>query len=342
MSQVNAWVANEAGQALEPFRYELGKLGLEEVEVEVVYCGLCHTDLSFIDNEPGFVTFPLVAGHEVVGRVVRLGETAKSKGLEEGQWVGVGWNRASCLHCDPCLDGANHLCRELEGTIIGHHGGFASRMKVHWLWTIPLPEGLDPASSGPLFCAGITVFSPLVEFDVRPTDKVGVIGIGGLGHLALQFLHAWGCEVTAFSSNADKRKDILSLGADHVVTTHPGAEWDAIRGTFDLIIVTVGATLEWDAILQLLGPKGRLHIVGIPAEPIPLHVMSLLLPQASVSSSPAGARGSMARMLRFAEHHGIAPRTEHFPMSRINDAIAHLKSGKANYRVVLDADFPAA
>lgn len=341
MSHVDAWVATQAGQSLVPFRYETGPLGAEEVEVEIVHCGLCHTDLSFIDNEPGFVTFPLVAGHEVVGRVSRLGQTAATKGLEVGQWVGVGWNRASCLHCDPCLDGAAHLCRNLEGTIIGHHGGFASRMTAHWLWTIPLPDGLDPASSGPLFCAGITVFSPLMEFGVRPTDRVGIFGIGGLGHLALQFCNAWGCHVTAFSSNPAKHDDVIALGADQVASTRPDEGWDALRGTFDLVLVTIGATLDWETILSLLGPKGRLHIVGIPAEPLPVPVMALLLPQASVSSSPAGARGSMTRMLRFAARHGIRPRTEHFPMSRINEAIEHLKDGKANYRVVLDADFPA-
>lgn len=339
MTHVNAWVAEAAGQDLVRFGYELGAPGLEDVEVEVVYCGLCHTDLAFIDNDPGFVTFPLVAGHEVVGRVTRLGATAAAKGLEVGQWVGIGWNKSSCLHCEPCLDGAAHLCRRIEGTIIGHHGGFASRMTAHWLWTIPLPAGLDPASAGPLFCAGITVFSPLMEYGVRPTDRVGVVGVGGLGHLALQFMHAWGCDVTAFSSNPAKYDDIRSLGADHVVPSRPGPEWDALKGTFDLVLVTVGASLDWDAILALLGPKGRLHIVGIPAEPLPVPVMALLLPQASVSSSPAGARGSMARMLAFAEHHGIAPWVEHFPMSRINDAIRHLKDGKANYRVVLDADF---
>ncbi|WP_420992108.1 NADPH-dependent aldehyde reductase Ahr [Cupriavidus sp. 30B13] len=339
MSTVQAWAALEAGAKLQPFTYEMPPAGPEEVEIEVTHCGLCHTDLAFIHNEWGMIPFPLVPGHEIVGRIAALGEVAAAKGLSVGQTVGVGWNKQSCQHCDPCLEGAPHLCSSLQATIFGNHGGFADRVKAHWLWTIPVPAELDAADAGPLFCAGITVFSPLMEYALRPTARVGVFGIGGLGHLALQFCRAWGSDVTAFSSTRSKYDEILALGASHVVSSRDPAEWEALKGKFDLLLVTVAVPLDWDKITAMLAPKGRLHFVGIVDQPIPVHVMSLLGAQASLSASPSGARSSLDKMLRFAARHRIAPRVEHFPMSKVNDAIAHLEAGKASYRVVLDADF---
>lgn len=339
MTIVKAWAAMKAGAALEPFEYELGALGTEEVDVQVDNCGLCHTDLSFIANEPGFITFPLVPGHEITGRIAKVGAVAAAKGLAVGQVVGVGWNKQSCQYCDPCISGAPQLCTRLQGTIIGHHGGFATHVRAHWLWTVPVPDGLAAADAGPLFCAGITVFSPLMEFGLRPVDRVGVFGIGGLGHLALQFCHAWGSHVTAFSSTRSKYKEIIGLGADDVVDSRSPDAWAHLKGKLDLIIVTVAVPLDWHRVLELLSPRGRLHFVGIISEPIPVQVMDLLIPQTSISSSPGGSRTSMDAMLRFAARHRIAPRVEHFPMSRINEAIEHMEAGKANYRIVLDADF---
>jgi uncharacterized zinc-type alcohol dehydrogenase-like protein len=339
MSTVKAWAALEPGAKLKPFNYEMATLTAEEVEIEVEYCGLCHTDLSFIKNEWGTIPFPLVPGHEITGRVVAMGEVASQKGLKIGQKVGVGWNNVSCGHCAPCLDGDQHLCYEVKATIWGNHGGFANRVKAHWIWTVPIPDDLDSADAGPLFCAGITVFSPLMEYGVKPTDKIGVFGIGGLGHLSVQFCHAWGAEVTAFSSTESKRDEIVKLGADYVVSSRNTGDWASLKGKFNLIIITVAVPLDWDKIIEMLAPKGRLHFVGIIFEPIPVSVVALLGTQKAVSASPGGSRGVLDKMLRFAAQHHIKPMTEHFPMSKINEAIEHLESGKANYRVVLDADF---
>ena len=339
MKTVKAWAALEPHAKLQPFNYELPPLTSEEVEIEVDYCGLCHTDLAFIKNEWGNIPFPLVPGHEIIGRIVELGEVAKSKGLKLGQTVGVGWNKESCQHCNPCIEGANHLCSSLKQTIFGNYGGFAERVRTHWLWTIPIPEGINIADAGPLFCAGITVFSPLMEYRVKPTDRVGVFGIGGLGHLALQFYHAWGCDVTAFSSTPAKQDGIKALGANHIVSSRNTNEWEALKGQFDLIIITLSVSLDWNKIIAMLSPKGRLHFVGIVYEPIPVSVVSLLVPQAEISASPSGSRSSLDKMLRFAAQHKISPLVEHFPMSKVNEAIAYLETGKPNYRVVLDADF---
>lgn len=339
MSTVKAWAALEPGAKLTPFTYEMGALGPEEVEVEVAYCGLCHTDVVFINNELGIIPFPLVPGHEITGKIVALGEVAKLKGLSIGQTVGIGWTNESCGHCGPCLDGDQNLCETVKATIWGHHGGFASRVRAHWLWTVPIPDGINAADAGPLFCAGITVFAPLMEFGLKPTDRVGIFGIGGLGHLSVQFCHAWGAEVTAFSSTASKTGEIKKMGADHVVSGRDTSQWDALAGKFDLIIITLSVQLDWEKVIAMLAPKGRLHFLGLLLEPLPVSVMSLLTGQRSISSSPAGSRGVLNKMLRFAAHHKISPITEHFPMSKVNEAIAHLESGKANYRVVLDADF---
>ena len=339
MTTVKAWAALSPSTKLEPFTYELSSLGPEEVEIRVDHCGICHTDLSFLHNEWGTIQFPLVAGHEIVGTVVALGEVARTKGLHTGQTVGLGWNKESCGHCGPCLEGNQNLCVNLKATIMGNHGGFASHVKAHWIWTVPIPENLDAADAGPLMCAGITVFGPLMQFGVKPTDRIGIFGIGGLGHLAVQFAHAWGAEVTAFSNSAHKTEDILKLGADQVVSSRDNSEWDALKGKFDLILVTVAVPLEWDKIIAMLGPKGRLHFLGIVYEPVPVSVLQLLLSLASVSASPGGTRSEISKMLEFAARHNIGPIVEHRPMSGINEAIAYVESGKANYRVVLDADF---
>lgn len=337
MNQIRAWAAPAAGRALEVYPFEVGPLGPEEVEVAVEYCGICHSDLSMLDNEWGITTYPFVPGHEVVGRVVAVGEQAK--GLKIGDRVGVGWNAASCMHCHFCLAGDPHLCPAVQPTIVGRHGGFAERLRVHWAWAVPLPDALEASAVGPLLCGGITVFAPLLNFDIKPTHRVGVVGIGGLGHLALKFLRAWGCEVTAFTSSEAKHEEAKALGAHRVISSRDPAAMKAHAGSLDLILDTVNVPLEWDALMAMLAPKGRLHVVGAVLEPIPVNAMDLLVGQKSVSGSPTGSRAAIDTMLAFAARHGITPQVEHFPMSRVNDAMEHLRAGKARYRIVLDADF---
>jgi uncharacterized zinc-type alcohol dehydrogenase-like protein len=315
---------------------DLGALGDEEVEVAVEYCGLCHSDLSVLNNEWGVSQFPAVLGHEVVGRVTAVG--ASAKGVAVGQHVGVGWFSNSDMHCRQCLSGNHHLCPNVQATIIGHRGGFASHVRAHWAWTIPLPEKLSAADAGPLLCGGVTVFNPLAMY-ARPADRVGVIGIGGLGHMALKFAAAYGCDVTAFTSSESKFDEAKGFGAHHAVSSRDSAAIKKLAGRFDLLISTVNVPLDWDALINTLAPNGRLHVVGAVLQPIPVNAFSLIGAQRSISGSPTGSPVAIASMLDFAARHGIAPQTEHFPMSRINDAFARLESGKARYRIVLDADF---
>lgn len=339
MNLIKAWAAKAAGGALERFDYDAGPLGGEEVEVAVEYCGICHSDLSMIDNEWRMSAYPLVPGHEVVGRVVALGPQAKS--LSVGQLVGIGWTAGSCMHCRPCLGGDQHLCAEAVPTIVGHHGGFADRVRAHWAWVVPLPDGVRPEIAGPLFCGGITVFNPLLEFDIRPTSRVGVVGIGGLGHMAIRFAKAWGCEVTAFTSSPDKAAEAQALGAHRVVSSKNRDEIAAVAGQFDLIIVTANAPLDWNAIIKALAPKGRLHVVGAVLEPIPVAAFALISGQKEISGSPTGSPTAIAQMLDFCARHGIEPMVEEFPMSRVNEAMDRLRAGQARYRLVLKNDFAA-
>lgn len=337
MATIWAWAATGTGKALEPFEYDPGPLGAEEVEIAVEHCGLCHSDLSVIDNEWGISAYPCVPGHEAIGRVVAVG--AGAKGLAVGQRVGVGWNAGSCLHCRQCLSGDQHLCATAQATIVGHYGGFAERLRSHWAWAVPIPEGLDPAVAGPLLCGGITVFAPLMLHQVPSTARVGVVGIGGLGHMALKFLRAWGCEVTAFTSSESKFDEARGMGAHRAVSSRDGNALRGLAGSLDLLIVTVNVPLDWDAFVAALAPKGTLHVVGAVLEPIPVNAMSLIMGQKSVSGSPTGSPTDIATMLEFAARHGVAPQIERFPMSRANDAIERLRAGKVRYRAVLDADF---
>ncbi len=337
MSTIRAYAAREAGGRLEPFTYEAGPLGPDEVEIAVESCGICHSDLSMLDNDWGMTEYPLVPGHEVVGRITAVGGHVSH--LAPGQTVGLGWYSGSCLFCPQCMSGDHNLCRSAEQTIVGRHGGFAERVRCRAEWAIPLPDGLDARSAGPLFCGGITVFNPIVQFDVRPTQRTGVIGIGGLGHLAVQFLAKWGCHVTAFTSTAAKAEEARRLGAHEVVDSRDPGALDALAGSFDFIISTVNVPLDWERYLAALGPKGRLHIVGAVLEPIPVPAFSLITGQRSVSGSGLGSPATIARMLEFCTRHGIAPRIETFPMSRVNEALDHLRAGEARYRIVLENDF---
>jgi uncharacterized zinc-type alcohol dehydrogenase-like protein len=289
-----------------------------------------------LDNEWGMTAYPFVPGHEVVGKVVALGDHTKR--LKVGDRVGLGWYSNSCGCCSQCLSGNQNLCATAEGTIIGRHGGFADRVRAHWTWVSPLPEALDAGKAGPLFCGGITVFNPIIQFGVKPTDRVGVIGIGGLGHMALKFLRAWGCEVVAFTSSDSKREEALKLGAHSTLNSRNSEELAKAGSSFDFILNTANVTLDWNTYIAALKPKGRLHTVGAVLEPMAVSAFPMIMAQRSLSGSPLGSPSTVDTMLEFAARHDIAPTTETFPMSQANAAIEHLRSGKARYRVVLTND----
>lgn len=333
MPTVHAYAATRENGVLEPFEYELGPLGPQDVDITVESCGICHSDLSMLENAWQMSSYPLVPGHEVSGRVAAVGELVKH--LQVGDRVGLGWHAGYCMTCDQCMNGHHNRCAQATGTIVAHHGGFADLVRAQAASVVKLPDEVESRTAGPLFCGGITVFNPMVQFGLSPTARVGVVGIGGLGHLALKFSRAWGCHVTALTSEG-KLEEAKSLGAHETINSRDPEAVKAAAGRFDLLLVTVNVAQDWNAYLDTLRPEGRLHLVGAVLEPLDIGAMPLISVQRSVSGSPVGSPGTIATMLDFAGRHAIAPVTEHFPMERVNDAIEHLRSGKARYRVVLD------
>nr|MBD3622320.1 NAD(P)-dependent alcohol dehydrogenase [Sunxiuqinia sp.] len=333
MRKVNAFAASEPGGTLVPFSYNLPDIGTDQVDIQVHYCGICHSDLSMLNNDWGMTQYPFVPGHEVIGEVISVGREVKN--LQEGDIVGLGWNSGSCMHCDQCMSGSHHLCRSVQGTIVGRHGGFADYVRCHLSWAIAIPEGVDLRKAGPLLCGGITVFNPIVLWNIKPTDKVGVIGIGGLGHMALKFLNKWGCEVVAFSSHPDKEAQIKAMGATSVINSRDSKELESIAGTLDFILNTTNVTLDWNSYLTCLAPKGKFHTVGAVLEPMAIPAFSLIMGEKSVGGSPLGSPALTRTMLEFCKRHAIYPMVEEFPMEQVNEAIEHLEKGKARYRVVL-------
>lgn len=330
---IKAYAVLDAGGKLEPFEYDPGELKKSDVEIDVENCGICHSDLSMIDNAWQFTQYPLVPGHEVIGTVSKIGDDVTN--LKVGQKVGLGWHSGYCMTCPSCLSGDHNMCANQEGTIVGRHGGFADKVRAHAVSVIPLPDGLDIESAGPLFCGGITVFNPMLQFNIKPTDKVGVIGIGGLGHMALMFLHAWGCEVTAFTSSESKKAEAIKMGAHRTINSRDSKELEAAAGQFDFIISTVNVKLDWNAYIATLQPKGHLHIVGATLEPLDIGVFPLIMGQRTISGSPVGSPGAIATMLDFAARHKIRPIIEKYKFDKVNDAIDRLRSGDARYRIVL-------
>ena len=330
---IKAYAAFEPKGALKPFEYDPGELQPHEVEIDVDYCGICHSDLSVIDDEWGMTQYPVVPGHEVVGKISKTGERVKQ--LAVGQTVGLGWHAGFCNECALCHAGDQNLCANAQATIIGHHGGFADKVRAAADSVVPIPDGIDLESAGPLFCGGITVFNPLVQFDIKPTAKVAVIGIGGLGHMALQFLNAWGCEVTAFTSSDAKKEEALRMGAHHTLNSRDAKEIEAATGHFDLVISTVNVKLDWNLYIGTLNPRGRLHFLGATLDPLDIGVFPLILGQRTVSGSPVGSPATIALMLEFAKRHNIKPVIEKFSFDEINEALEKLRSGQVHYRIVL-------
>lgn len=333
MTTVHAFAATEANGSFKPFEYQLDEIGPDQVDIAVESCGICHSDLSMLENAWGIAQFPFVPGHEVIGKISAIGDQVTH--LAVGDRVGLGWHSGYCMSCDQCVSGNHNLCTVGQGTIVGRHGGFADVVRAQAVSVGKIPDSLEAKSAGPLLCGGMAVFGPLVQHELSPTGSVGVIGIGGLGHLALKFANAWGCEVTAFTSSDAKAAEAKSLGAHHAINSRDPEAVSAAAGQFDLILSTVNVNLDWDAYVNALKPQGKLHMLGAVTEPVSVNILPMMFGQKSLSASPVGSPATIRKMLEFAARHQVTPVTEHFPMEQVNDAMDHLRSGKARYRIVL-------
>jgi uncharacterized zinc-type alcohol dehydrogenase-like protein len=335
---VNAFAAREKGGRLAPFRYELGALAPHEVDIAVTHCGLCHSDVHLIDDSWNRSHYPLVPGHEVAGLVAECGSAVRE--LRRGQRVGVGWQRGACLACPLCLEGQENLCPEQQATCLGHPGGLAERIRVDARFAFPLPDELDAVHAAPLLCGGITVYAPLRRFGVSPASRVAVVGIGGLGHMALLMLRAFGCEVTAFSSSGAKREEALAMGADFFSSSNDPRAILEHAGRFDLVLSTVHARLDWTSYLRTLRPNGTLCLLGSPPGLLQIPAALLVTGQRAITGSDIGGRAQIREMLGFAARHHIQPRVEPAPMTEenVNRAVERLRENRVRYRAVLVAE----
>jgi uncharacterized zinc-type alcohol dehydrogenase-like protein len=330
--KVLGYAANTLGQRLEPFEYASPELKEHEVRVSITHCGVCHTDIHAIDDYYGITTFPFVPGHEIVGHVVALGPAVT--GLKEGDRVGIGWQGRSCGKCEWCLKGETQLCMEIETTtVMVPYGGFSSSVVADHRFVYLLPATMPSQAAAVLMCAGVTVYSALRTYVTGPSVKVAIVGVGGLGHLAVQFAHAFGCEITAISSSPAKKEQALGFGADHFIDSNDKDGMRQVGFSYDLLVCTANDVINWEELLNTLKKRGRMVLVGFPD--MKLNSTDLVAHDLSITGSLLGSPPMMREMLSFAQHHGITPTVELMPMSQVNEALQRVKENKARYRIVL-------
>jgi uncharacterized zinc-type alcohol dehydrogenase-like protein len=331
--EVNAYACRMPEAVLEPFDYKFDAIGPRDLAIEISHCGICHSDVHLIDNDWGVNRYPLVPGHEIVGTVAEVG--SKAVGFEVGQRVGVGWQRGSCGRCEHCRAGDENLCTRMEATCVGHFGGFADGIRVDSRFCFPIPDELAPELAAPLLCAGVTVFAPLARYGTGPGKRVGIMGIGGLGHLAVQFAHQMGAEVVALSSTPDKAGEARELGADRFIDTGDPARLREERRTLDLLLNTASASVDYPDYLGMLKPHGTLCLVGAPRDAIVIPPSALIGGQKAIAGSSIGGSRSMREMLAFAAAHGVRPRVQTLPMAQCNLGVSKVKKNLARFRIVL-------
>jgi len=330
---IYCYAAFKAKSPLKKFSYDPKPLGSLDVEIKITHCGICHSDIHLIDNDWQISDYPLVPGHEIVGTVIAVG--SKVKNLKKGRRVGVGWQAASCMKCEWCLKGEENVCNDYQPTCVGKYGGFAERIRVDSRFAFPIPTSLQSENAAPLLCGGVTVFAPMRRHSVVSGMKVGVIGVGGLGHLAVQFARAIGCEVTAFSSTPSKVKEAKGFGARHFIDSRDSRWIQKLERTFDFILSTVNVDLDWAAYLNALRPNGKLCIVGAVPKLKGITADALISGQKSLVGSAVGSRLVIQEMLEFAARHKIKSKIEVLPLSQVNAAIKKVRTNTARYRMVL-------
>ncbi|WP_158247361.1 MULTISPECIES: NAD(P)-dependent alcohol dehydrogenase [Pseudomonas] len=327
------WAAYRPGSPLEPFTYSRPDPTANEVEIQVTHCGACTSDLHLIEGNWGEASqYPQICGHEVVGRVVRTGSSVAN--LAPGQRVGVGWYKGACLACEWCLKGEEQHCPNVVPTCSdGHRGGFADFLTCDARFVFAIPEALPSHVAAPLFCAGQTVFTALLR-GTRPEMRVGVLGIGGLGHLAIQFAAKFGCTVTALSSSYDKRDQAMELGARYFHTLDP-ATLQAQENSLDFLLITASNDQDWVRAMALLRPHGTLCFAGMP-NPVTLDIAAMTYKTLTVSTANVGGRHDMLQMLAFASEHHVWPLVETYPAAQINQALDALRNNEVRYRAVIE------
>lgn len=341
--RVNAYAAPAAGKPLAPTTIERREVGPNDVLIKIEYAGICHSDIHTVRGDWGPQQFPVVPGHEIVGTVTEIGADVTKHHV--GDRVGVGCMVNSCGECANCRKGDEQYClngmvgtyaaTDVDGTTT--QGGYSTHVVVDADYVLSVPKGLDPAAAAPLLCAGITTYAPLRHWGAGPGKKVAVVGLGGLGHMAVKIAHALGAEVTVLSQSLKKQEDGLRLGADHYYATSDPGTFDELAGRFDLIINTVSASIDLNAHLGLLAVDGTLVNVGAPAEPLSVHVMSLISGRRSFAGSMIGGIALTQEMLDFCAEHHLGADIEVISAEQVNEAYERVLASDVRYRFVIDA-----
>ena len=342
--QTKAWGAKKAGARIESLSIERREPGPHDVQLEILFCGICHSDIHQARDEWGEGIFPMVPGHEIVGRVAKAGSAVTR--FKTGDLAGVGCFVDSCRVCEPCKRGLQQFCVQraaftYNGTEMDKktptYGGYSASIVVDEGYALKIPAGLDPAAAAPLLCAGITTFSPLKRFNAKKGDRVAVVGLGGLGHMGVKLAASLGAEVTVLSTSKAKSADAQRLGAAHFESTRDAGTFAKLRGRFDLILDTVSAPHSYDDYLGLLRPLGNMVIVGIPPEPTPVAAFSLIGGNRALVGSSIGGIPETQEMLDHCAAKKLASDIEIIPAKQINEAWERTIKGDVRYRFVIDS-----
>ena len=342
MQQIKAYGVLSAAQALGPLQISRRDTGTNDVAIDIAYCGVCHSDIHQARNEWGSSIYPMVPGHEIVGTVTNVGAAVRR--FKVGDKVGVGCMVDSCRECPDCKEGLEQFCSksiltynclEKDNKTIAQ-GGYSTKIVVHQDFVLRLPKNLPLDKIAPLLCAGITTYSPLHHWKAGPGKRVAIIGLGGLGHVAVKIAHAMKAEVTVLSRTLDKKDDAMRLGADHMYATNDPKTFERLSKYFDLIINTVSVKLDWGQYLGLLKRDGSMVLLGVPSDAPALHAFSLIAGRRSLAGSLIGGIKETQEMLDFCGKHNITADIELIPMDRINEAYERVIKADVRYRFVID------
>jgi len=343
MLPTKGYAAQSATSSIAPFSFERREPGAHDVHLEISHCGVCHTDIHMSRDEWGGSLYPMVPGHEIIGTVKQVGSSVTK--FAPGDRVGVGCFVDSCRTCPSCNEGLENYCEHgFTGTYNSktrdgknlNFGGYSNQIVVDERFVLKVSDKIDPAAAAPLLCAGITTYSPLRHWKVGPGKKVGVVGLGGLGHMALKFARSFGAHVVCFTTSQGKIADAKKLGADEVILSTSPEQMASATGTFDFILDTVSANHDLNAYLSLLKRDGTMCLVGVPADPAAIHAFSLVPGRKQLAGSLVGGLPETQEMLDYCAEHGIASDVEVIPMAKINEAYDRMLKNDVKYRFVID------
>ncbi len=343
MIPTKSYAAQSAGETLAPYTFERRDPGPHDVEIDIMYCGVCHTDIHFVNNDWGTSMYPMVPGHEIVGRVTSVGDHVKN--FKSGDIAGVGCLVDSCRECENCNDGLEQHC--LNGAVYTYsgyekdgktitQGGYSPKIVVDERFVLKISDKLSPEKAAPLLCAGITTYSPLKQFNIGKGHKVAIVGLGGLGHMAVKFAAAFGADVTVLSTSESKKSDAEKLGAHNFVLTTDEEQAKTVAGKFDFILDTLSATHDYNFYLAMLRTGGKLVCVGLPVEPMTVPTFNIVFTRKCIAGSLIGGLPETQEMLDYCAKNNITADVEVIPIDQINEAFKRMINADVKYRFVVD------